>query len=188
VFGRLPTVSIPDPEIELSETRPGIAIAEVLPEWSGPDQLRLLNRPIFDPATFGRARLHNDNEGVVRAYLAARWLHRLRQGSLTRARLSNLLFANTYEVPIVIPSIRETAAWLALWDTDVAREVVDREPYLLLTAGDPASLRPDIRAIALTRLIERIVANDERVPMLDYDSVKRFARPDLCTVIQVAAS
>ena len=26
----------------------------------------------------GRARIHNDNEGVVRSYLAARWLHRLR--------------------------------------------------------------------------------------------------------------
>ena len=26
------------------------------------------SRPVFDPATFGRARLHNDNEGVARPH------------------------------------------------------------------------------------------------------------------------
>ncbi len=42
-----------------------------------------LTRPVFDPATFGRARLHNDNEGVVRGYLAARWFDRLRKANLS---------------------------------------------------------------------------------------------------------
>ena len=85
---------------------------------------------------------------------------------------------------LVKPSLQETAAWLAIWDPDVAREVIHREPYLLLTGGDPASLPPDVRASALTRVVERMVANDENLPILDYDSVKRFARPDIAPVIR----
>lgn len=184
VFGRATTLAIPDSEITLSETHISLDIAEVLPDWSASDRLRLLDRPVFDPATFGRTRLHNDNEGVVRGFLAASWLRRLRALNLSRERLFEFLFANTYDVPLVIPSVQETAAWLAIWDSDVAREVIDREPYLLLTAGDPASLLPDVRMNVLTRLIERVVANDERVPLLDYDSVKRFARTDIAPVIR----
>ena len=138
VFGRATTLAIPDSEVALAETHLSLDIADVLLDWSASDLLRLLSRPVFDPATFGRARLHNDNEGVVRAFLAASWLRRLRANNLSRERLAELLFANTYDVPLIIPSVQETAAWLAIWDPDVAREVVDREPHLLLTAGDPA--------------------------------------------------
>jgi hypothetical protein len=184
VFGRLITLSIPDGEIVLTGPNPGFDLAHVLPDWSETDRARLLGRPVFDPATFGRVRLHNDNEGVVRAYLAARWLQRLRQANLSRTGLFNLLFADVYGVQLVKPSLQETAAWLAIWDPDVAREVIHREPYLLLTGGDPGSLPPEVRASALTRVIERMVANDEHLPLLDPDSVKRFARPDLAPVIR----
>jgi hypothetical protein len=184
VFGQKTTLCIPDSEIVLSGSNPGFDLADVLPDWSGDYRARLFSRPVFDPATFGRVRLHNDNEGVVRAYLAARWLHRLRRANLSRTGLFNLLFADVYGLQLVKPSLQETAAWLAIWDPDVAREVIHREPYLLLTGGDPASLSPDVRANALTHFVERIVANDERIQLLDYDSVKRFARPDITPVIR----
>lgn len=184
VFGRAATLAIPDSEISLAKTHISLNIADVLPDWSASDLLRLLSRPVFDPATFGRARLHNDNEGVVRAFLTASWLRRLCAKNLSRERLAELLFANTYDASLIIPSLQETAAWLAIWDSGVAREVINREPHLLLTAGDPASLPPDIRVNVLTRLIERIVANDERVPLLDYNSVKRFARSDIAPAIK----
>ncbi len=184
VFGRAATLRIPDSEIELSGAHRGFDIAEILPEWNGTNRARLLARPVFDPATFGRTRLHNDNEGVVRAYLAARWLQRLRRANLPRTVLLNLLFADIYSQQVAKPSLQETAAWLAIWDPDVAKEIIQREPYLLLTGGDPASLPPDVRASALTRFVERIVANDEDLPILDLDGVKRFARPDLAPVVR----
>ena len=60
----------------------------MLPDWKPQDISLLLARPIFDPATFGRVRLHNDNEGIVRSYLAARWLKRLRDANLPKRERS----------------------------------------------------------------------------------------------------
>ena len=140
VFGRQTTIAIPDKDAPVEDARTAVKIDDVLPDWSGEDRLQLLTRPAFEPATFGRARLHNDNEGVVRGYLAARWLQRLRQANLPQRRLYDLLFSRTYEIELVKPSMLETAAWLSLWDESVASEVIRRTPFLLFTAGDPASL------------------------------------------------
>jgi hypothetical protein len=94
VFGRTTSLSIPDSEIVLGGPHPSFELSDVLPDWGGTHCARLRGRPVFDPATFGRVRLHNDNEGVVRAYLAAGWLHRLRSENLSRTGLFNLLFAD----------------------------------------------------------------------------------------------
>ena len=183
VFGRQTTVAIPDNDTRL-ETEGSVAkIDDVLPDWSSEDRMKLLTRPAFDPATFGRARLHNDNEGVVRAYLAARWLQRLRRANLPQRRLHDLLFSRTYEVELVKPSMLETAAWLALWDESVAREVVRRAPFLLFTAGDPASLSLETRQTLLTALVERM-RREEEVPHLDLSSLARFAQPDIATTLR----
>ena len=143
VLGRKNTIAIPDDEIVLTGQDPPLDLAQVLPDWSAEDRTLLLARPIFDPATFGRVRLHNDNEGVVRGYLAARWLNRLRNGNLSMRQLFPLLFAEPYGVELTKPSMQETAAWLSISDPLVAREVVRREPAVLLGCGDPASLRSE---------------------------------------------
>ena len=38
------------------------------------------------------------------------------------------------------PSMTRAAAWLSIWDENVAREVIDRDSRILLQNGDPASL------------------------------------------------
>ena len=184
VFGRKTTIAIPDSELVLSNEERPLDLAQVLPDWSPEDRTRLLTRPVFDAGTFGRARLHNDNEGVVRSYLTARWLQRLRQKTLSRGDLFDLLFATTYGIELIKPSMQETAAWLAIWDEDVAREVSRRDPPLLLTAGDPASLRLGVREKVLADVVEQLTAGDHRLRPLDADSLKRFARPDLTNVIR----
>lgn len=183
VFGRQSTIAIPDNDALTEDARTTFTIDDVLPDWSGEDRSQLLTRPAFDPATFGRARLHNDNEGVVRAYLAARWLQRLRQANLPQRRLHDFLFSRTYEVELAKPSMLETAAWLSLWDESVASEVIRRTPFLLLTAGDPASLPPSAREAVLTALIERMRRGDE-TPLLDLGSQARFARPDIAPALR----
>jgi hypothetical protein len=85
IFGRTKTITIPDSTLSLHDTSPPLDLADVLSDWSAEDRALLLTRPVFDPATFGRARVHNDNQGVVSAFLAARWLLRLRASNLSRA-------------------------------------------------------------------------------------------------------
>jgi len=179
VLGRKHTIAIPDSDMLRPDDDRPLDLAEVLPDWAPQDRLRLLTRPVFDPATYGRARLHNDNEGVVRAYLTARWLQRLRSDNLSRGELFDLLFATSYGIELVKPSMQETAAWLALRDEDVGREVARRMPVLLLTAGDPASLSATVREAVLTDVLVRLAGGTDRLPMLDPDSLRRFARPDL---------
>lgn len=183
VFGRQTTIAIPDKDAPIEDARPAVTIDDVLPDWPSEDRLQLLTRPAFDPATFGRARLHNDNEGVVRAHLAARWLHRLRQANLPQRRLHDLLFSRTYGVELIKPSMLETAAWLSLWDESVAAEVIRRAPFLLFTAGDPASLPPATRQTVLTALLERM-RRDEEIPLLDLGSLARFAQPDIAPALR----
>jgi hypothetical protein len=65
VFGRAKTVAIPTIEISLEPVTDAIDLGVVLPDWSHDDVQRLLGRPAFDPATFGRSQLHNDNEGEL---------------------------------------------------------------------------------------------------------------------------
>jgi hypothetical protein len=184
VFGRTSTIAIPDSELTLSRENPPLELAKVLPDWSERDRISLMTRAVFDLATFGRVRLHNDNQAVVRAYLAARWLRRLHDGELSQSQLFDLLFADTYGVKVIRPSMRETVAWLALWDEGVAAEVVAREPWVLLTAGDPASLPVALRQTLLSDLVRQIAERDERLPLLDRDSLKRFSKPDLAPTIR----
>jgi hypothetical protein len=169
--------------LAIEDARPAVTLDDVLPDWPSERRPLLLTKPAFDPATFGRARLHNDNEGVVRAYLTARWLQRLRQANLPQRRLHDLLFSRTYEIDLVKPSMLETAAWLCLWDESVSTEVIRRAPFLLLTAGDPASLPASSRQAVLMALIEQMRREDE-TPLLHHTSVARFAQPDIAPTLR----
>jgi hypothetical protein len=183
VFGRKTTISIPDSQIEFSSDSP-LDLADVLADWSTNERAFLLTRAVFDPATLGRARFHNDNEGIVRSYLAGRWLTRRRQENLSTVALFDLLFATSYGLEVVRPSLQETAAWLALWDKDVARELVRRSPMVLLDQGDPASLSLDVRRDALTRVVEQLAAGNHQLVFFDNDRLRRFAHPDLTGVVR----
>jgi hypothetical protein len=177
VFGRFDTLTIPDPE-----TASGTQTSEldlILPDWSSEHRRRLLARAVFDPATFGRVRLHNDNQGAVRSFLTANWLLRRRQENCSVRDLLDLVFAESYGYSVVKPSLQETVAWLAIRDTDVAREVLARLPALLLTAGDPASLAAPLRERTLARVVDEICRSGRGLGILDEDALRRFATSDL---------
>ena len=183
VFGRTDKIAIPDPSI-MGEEQSALDLAKILPDWSPEHRRRLLTRPVFDPATFGRARLHNDNTGEVRAYLAARWLKRRREENCSVSDLLDLLFADSYGHQLIKPSVRQTAAWLAIWDNDVAREVLDREPLLLLASGDAASLPLATRSAAVERAAQVLLAHGGRYVLFDEDALKRFSTPDIAPRIR----
>jgi hypothetical protein len=185
VFGRRDYLATPDPSVKGSASPNAFALEGVVPDLTPQHRQRLLLRPIFDPATFDRVRLHNDNEGKVRSYLAARWLKRRRASNgCSQRELFDLIFADTYGIRIVIPSAQQTAAWLSIWDEDVAREVVARDPYLLLSSGDPASLSLTTRRDALRGVAARMLDPDWQFRLFDRDSLRRLATPDIVPVIE----
>jgi hypothetical protein len=96
----------------------------------------------------------------------------------------DMLFANSYGLDVVKPSMRETTAWLSISNEDVAREATRRDPALLLDAGDPASLSTELRGNVLKRLVEQMTSDGPELPILDPDSVKRFSRSDIANVIR----
>lgn len=184
VLQRLDTVVVPDTDGEARHDVAYLDLKDVAPDLSPGEQIALINRAIFDPATPGYVRLHNDNQGAVRGFLAAKWLARLRRdGNLPVSRIFELLFSETYGVKLVIPSMRDTAAWLALWDAEVAQEVLARDPRLLMDAGDPGSLKLEIRVRALDGILEAAVA-DEHFAIPNHDALRRFAQPDLADYVR----
>lgn len=184
VLQKLDTIVVPDTEGEARRDVAFLDLKDIAPDLTPSEQTSLINRAIFDPATPGFVRLHNDNQGEVRGFLAAKWLARLRMdGNLPVSRIFELLFAETYGVKLVIPSMRATAAWLALWNAEIAQEIVDRDPRLLMDAGDPSSLKLDVRVRALDGVLETAV-EDEHFAIPDHDALRRFAQPDLADYVR----
>ena len=83
----------------------------------------------------------------------------------------------------VLPSMRQTTAWLSLRDYEVAREVIARDPRLLMDAGDPASLPLSVREQVLKAVVAQVI-DDEEFDIPDRDSLKRFALPDIAPCLR----
>ncbi|MGH8217722.1 MAG: hypothetical protein ACREUT_04025 [Steroidobacteraceae bacterium] len=183
VFGRTEKIAVEDSSISLTATLEALRLEDVLPDWAPHERRRLLTRAVFDPATYGCVRLHNDNEGTVRAFLTARWLRRQREREGSARTLLDRLFSDTYGYALIRPSLRQTSAWLALWDSDVAREVIAREPGLLLAEGDPGSLPVTARSSVLTRTIEEMARTGEGSGFVQDETLRRLSAPDLAPTV-----
>lgn len=186
VFGRKDKLAIPDSALALAQVAADPKVDDVLPDWSGEHRRQLLSRPVFDPATFGRVRLHNDNKGAVRSLLAARWLRRMRERRLALRRIRKLLFAKTYGVRLIRPSLAQTTAWLSIWDDDIARTVLATDPKLLMSAGDPGSLPREVRRSILIGMIDRLAGGERWAGWTIRGSLRRFATADLAPEINRA--
>ena len=173
------SLRIPASGLDLTPAENAMPIDIILPDWADGNRLLLLGRPVFDPATLGRARLHNDNEGTLRCYLAARWLNdRLRQNCPLQT-VFDLLFADLYGYHLVRPDMVETSAWLGGENAAVADELISRAPFNLVRHGDPGSLPIPVRVRAFGAALTQVETIDrEKLWFLD-DSLRRFADPAL---------
>ena len=153
----------------------------VLRDWTPAERQALLSRALFDPATYGRIRFHHRS---VQEYLAARYLRRLNGKGVSTRNLFRLLFDERHGIRIVRPSMRAIAAWAALWDDDVRREICAREPEILLSLGDPETLTLEARAGVLRAFVRAYGQGGWRGLSVPIDEVGRFADPDLAEVIR----
>jgi hypothetical protein len=176
------TIRSPEQTLSVERAEGVLDPAEILYDWTEEERQTLLRRALFDPATYGRVRFHHRS---VQEHLAARRLFDLRNKGMSARGLRSLLFAERYGEQLVIPSMRAIAAWLALWNDDVRRELMLREPETLLSMGDPESLSIPERGNLLWAFVRHYGEGGWRGLDLDIPlgEVWRLAHSELASVV-----
>ncbi|MFT4925368.1 MAG: hypothetical protein ACI8WB_001461 [Phenylobacterium sp.] len=154
---------------------------QILYDWDDQKIRALLSRAIFDPATFGRVKFHHR---IVQEYLAAKQLNKLTQDGMSINQLFDLLFSELFGQKLVIPFMAPVAAWLAIWDDNVFQELLRREPEVLLQAGDPGALFPDMRISLLNAFAKLYGRGNERGISIDHNQLSRLACEELAPTIK----
>ena len=180
-LARTGVIQSPDRALDMERADGALDPARILDDWTPEERQALLRRALFDPATYGRVRFHHR---TVREYLAARRLRHLRDNGMTTRALFRLLFASRHGFDVVLPSMREIAAWLALRDDAVREELTKRDPEILLSHGDPESLDTSTRGRLMRAFAERYGEGGHRGLGIPIASVRRIADPALAPAIR----
>ncbi len=146
------TIRSSDQTLDATRTYNVLEAAKFLRDWTPKEQQTLLRRGLFSPATYGCVRFHHRS---VQEYLAACRLRALRNQKMSTEAVFRLLFTEQYDARVVFPFMREIAAWLALWDKDVCKELIEREPEALLSLGDPETLDLDTRSRLIRKFVDK---------------------------------
>ena len=178
---RTRTIRSPDQALDRRRADGVLDAATILPDWTPAERQTLLRRALFDPATYGRVRFHHRS---VQEYLAAQRLRGLHEKGMSIRALFRLLFAELYGVKVVLPSMREIAAWLALQTDGVRKELIKREPESLISLGDPESLDHATRRELLRAFVSEYGRGNWRGLNIPLTEVRRLAHPDLARVIR----
>lgn len=112
----------------------------LLADWGSALEIAaLLERPIFVEAGYGRVRFHHRS---ILEFLAASQIDALlTSGRLALSAAKRMLFSlSDLQTPLMKPSMRPVAGWLALLRQDIFDAVLEVEPSTLLLHGDPESL------------------------------------------------
>ena len=163
---------LPDDVLELHHKDEVIDPSEFLPNWSSTEVSELLRRSLFDEATYGRVRLHHRS---VQEFLAAKWVADLAASGMTNNKVAEL-FIHQQNGETVIPAhLKPVAAWLALWDEELRRLLIDTMPSLLIGHGDPSGFSDEERGRILRSYVELYQDRARRFERFDQASLQRFA-------------
>ena len=154
----------------------------VLTSFSTEEQASLLGRGIFIPHGYGGLKFHHRQ---TQEFLCARWLHKLIEKFGCKKRtITELFFKEIEGVTVVVPALKPVAAWLSLWHPFFHDKVLEVDPFVLLTQGDPSSLPVNTRQ----KILERYAAAREKGELASDDSRNRpiyqFAVPELAASIK----
>ena len=165
---------------DIIEDEAALNPAIILSDWNPNERKALLERPLFDFASYGRVRFHHRS---VVEYLAAERLRALRGRGMSFRALKRLIFAQTKGKTIVRPSKRPIAGWLALAEDGILEMLRDNEPAVLLDEGDPEALSQSQRNQALRAYVERYGQGGWRGLSVPRIQVNRFASPELADAV-----
>ena len=154
------------------------------PDWSEQEQRSLIQRPIFDGATFGRIRLHHRTH---QDYLAACWLRALMDAECPYSELRELVFDERSDGKLILrPFMTSVATWLACiaspktrWTEALTTDLLRHAPWAFLAHGDPQRLPVQYRLDVLRNIVEHFRGRDHVQINWDRSTLKRFADPAL---------
>lgn len=181
VLGRSMNLSLPG---KLPDEQEAMDPRQVLSDWPAAEVERLLERGLFVPATFGLVRFYHRS---AQEYLAACWVRRM-GNRLTDPELHRIFLADALGIQTIPPSLRATAAWLALWRPTLRRHILDREPLVLLEHGDPGALSLEEKQHLLATFAERDARGDLAYSRIDHQSLWMFAEQALAPAINAAVA
>lgn len=154
---------------------------DCLPDsWTPPEAAALLERAVFDGASFGKIRFHHRRTSE---YLAASWLaHRVELG-FPLSDLIDLLFERIRERRIIRASMAATAAWLCSgtesWREHIRAAVLESAPEIHLRYGDPANLPITYKRHVLQALVTLSQGRERVWYETQSDALARLAEPAL---------
>jgi hypothetical protein len=168
-------------KISGSDLSGALDTAQLLPDWTPDKREALLQRPLFGYASYHEVRFQHRS---VIEYLAAERLLSYYDRQLSRRAVRRLLFATTAQgTRVVRPTMRATAAWMALKDAEIFRALLDCEPSVLLMEGDPQSLSLTQRTDAMRAFVGRFRNGGMRAIRVPWTQVRRIADPQMAPVI-----
>lgn len=159
-----------------------IVIRDVLPlSWPNDQQNGVLDRALFDGASYGMLRFHHRRHSE---YLAAKWLLRLLSNNCPYTEIEEVLFAEVDGFRTIRPSLEPVAAWLAGMAEvpsieRLRKRVLEIAPDIHLRYGDPGVLPLTYRKSVLKALVDRYKGRNRVSISWDGDALKRLASPDL---------
>ena len=174
---RCRTIALPDAAANLPEA---VDAATVLSDWSKTEVEALLRRPMFDLAARGRVRFQNRD---LEDFLSATRLKSMLDNGMPASRVRRLMLADRYGESALIPSMRSVAAWLAHWDDGIRREVLAREPEVLVTGGDPEGLPFETKEAILRAFFDAYRGGEWRGLELPRGDIQRLADPQLAGLV-----
>lgn len=169
------------PSVDRKESPTAISAEHLLDDWDEDERGRLLRLPIFDLAALGQVRFHHRS---IKDYLAAERLCEFSQSNMSGRDLQRLLIAEKYGEPALIPSMRDVAAWLSLWDERLRAEILRISPQVLIAHGDPGALPVHEREALLSAFASAHGAGGWRGLGFDITQMRRLSDPSLGTVVR----
>ena len=174
--------TIVDPE-HSGENSSGICVRELLTDWNDAKIKALMRLRLFDPSSYYRIGFHRRD---IEEYLAAEYLNKLlNKGIGSKKTKLSLLFTKTIKgKEVLIPTMRQIAVWLAQWDDDVRKKLIEIAPVLLISEGDSEQFISEDKCRILRALVSQ--SDSEQIASLSYNSavLRRFASSELVTTLK----
>jgi hypothetical protein len=175
---------VPD-TIPVTDTSSALVAEECLPTGWTPSMCRaILNRPVFDSASYGCIRFHHRR---IAEYLGTSWLEQRMKEGCPYPDLEDLLFASHDGHRIIRPSLKPFVAWLALgtesWNLRLRKQIIETAPDLFLTHGDAESLPVEYKYALLQSLIARYRGRERIYVDTEDEALSRMADKNMAPQI-----